>query len=129
MFINIFKNPIILALLAAAITYLYMWWENENKYKKNPKSSKESISLITPLIVGLIVLFITYNYFGLSNKEIISDKNQIAGVQIIDANPIKNKMNMSDRFTDTFDSKTYRLIGKNTIKLPQTDVFIDIAKF
>lgn len=133
MILSFLKNPIILAILAAGLTYLYLWWDNEKKYEKDQKIPKESISLITPAIVGALTWFVAYNYFGnsvLTEITNVESKNiQQGGLKLIEADPIKNKTNISDRLTDSFDSKTFHLVGKNAIKLPQTDVFIDIAKF
>lgn len=136
MILSFLKNPIILAILAAGLTYLYLWWENEKKNERNPKIQKEQVNFMTPAIVGALTWFIAYNYFGSSSSNVTKEANNEeskiihdGGVKLIDADPIKNKTNISERLTDSFDSKTFHLVGKNAIKLPQTDVFIDIAKF
>jgi|688.fasta_scaffold317908_2 hypothetical protein len=135
--LSFLKNPVILAILAAIMTYLYMYWDNKKKREANPKADIEPVSLVTPAIVGVLTLFITYGFFGSSNVvknvdsvgEVIDQTNQSGGVKLLDSNPLANKRKISERLTDTFDSNTYHLVGKNTIRLPQTDVFIDIAKF
>jgi len=135
--LNILKNPIVLTIIASALTYLYLWWENKKLKEKNPKAKIEDVSYITPIIVGLLTLFITYNMFGFDNKEhstgttIIEEIKEIkeikqgGGSNLIELG--KNKL--SEGMTDTFGSNTYHLVSKNNIKLPQTDVFIDIARF
>lgn len=129
--INILKNPVVLTIIASSLTYLYLWWENKKLKDKNPKAKIENVSYITPIIVGLLTLFITYNLFGFDNGEksvennITGEIKQDGGANLIELG--KNKL--SEGLTDTFGSNTYHLVSKNNIKLPQTDVFIDIARF
>ena len=52
MYLEILKNPIFLGVLAGAITYLYLLWDN--KKKKNLKS-KKNVNIIIPLVVAVIV--------------------------------------------------------------------------
>lgn len=130
--LNFLKNPIIIAIVVGILTYLYLYWDNERKYKNNPKIKKESVSFVIPAVVAVITWFITNNLFK-KNKvnEITKPLNEIqsGGIKLLETNPIINKIKISERLTDSFDSNTFHLIGKNAIKLPQTDVFIDIAKF
>lgn len=140
--LNFLKNPIILAIIAGVLTYAYMWWDNKQKKEKNPKAEIEEIDYIPPALVALLTLFITYNLFGFNNTPDITNTNveQVieqskptlqGGTKLIEGNvqniPLQTRF--SDKLADSFDSNTYHLLGKNTIKLPQTDVFIDIAKF
>jgi len=147
--LSIFKNPIFLAIIVTALTYMYLYWENKKKQDENPKANIEPISITTPIIVGLLTLFIAYNYFGMpqpnidnssieelyKNKtpELVQNAGNIAGKALNEINLLGktsiNKMRLSDRMTDSFGSNTFHLIDKNVIRLPQTDVFIDIAKF
>lgn len=136
--LSFLKNPIILAIIATVITYLYMYWENQKKKDENPKVDIEPVSYITPAIVGLLTLFITYNFLSTSepdasvtavleqSKEIQPSVNLLGGGS---GSGIINKSRISERLTDSFGSNTFHLIGKNAIRLPPTDVFIDIAKF
>lgn len=133
------KNPIVLAILAAVITYLYMYWQNKETQEKNPKAKPIPVDYTTPIIIGLMTLFITYCLFGFNGKksdsvgDILEKGNTVQtggnSVQILEPNSALIKTRLSDRMTDSFDSNTFHLVGKNSIKLPQTDVFIDIAKF
>ena len=69
MYLEILKNPIVLAVFAGSMTYLYFLWESNKKYK-NLKGSKKhdkiknSISLFIPIIVGAIVGIIAYACFS-----------------------------------------------------------------
>ena len=137
--LNFLKNPIILAIIAGVLTYAYLWWDNKQKKEKNPKAEVEEIDYIIPALVALLTLFITYNLFGFntsglpgvtnSNVEqvIEQSKPNIGDNKLLEGGNLQTRF--SDKLADSFDSNTYHLLGKNTIKLPQTDVFIDIAKF
>lgn len=137
--LNFLKNPIILAIVAGVLTYAYLWWDNKQKKEKNPKAQVEEIDYIIPALVALLTLFITYNLFGFnasglpeitnSNVEqvIEQSKPNIGNNKLLEGGNLQTRF--SDKLADSFDSNTYHLLGKNTIKLPQTDVFIDIAKF
>lgn len=145
--LSFLKNPILLAIIAGIITYIYMYYENEKKYKKNPKIEKQQTGFIIPGVVAVLVWFIASRIFAKRNeinlnlevqnlgdtKMSMLNNNQNGGSYAHDANLInKNslkKLIHSENLTNSFDSKTYHLVGKNAIKLPQTDVFIDIAKF
>ena len=128
------KNPIFIGILAAGLTYLYMWWQNKKKQESNPKAVIEEIDYTPPILVGLIALFIAYNLFGSESDsvgEVINQTKNIEGgsnIKLIEGKPMMHTR-FSDKLADSFDSNTYHLIGKNMIKIPQTDVFIDIAKF
>ena len=139
--LNFLKNPIILAIIAGILTYAYMWWDNKQKKEKNPKAVIEEIDYVPPAMVALLTLFIAYNLFGNTNslstgitnanvEQVIEQTKPTlqGGSNLIEGNP-HVQTRFSDKMADSFDSHTYHLLGKNTIKLPQTDVFIDIAKF
>lgn len=126
--ISFLKNPILLAILAGALTYLYMYWEVEKRKNRNPKAKFEPISYTTPLIVGCLTLFITYCFFGNNITHKIQEP-QTGGVKLLDNKIVLPKTKLTERMTEGFDSGTYYLLGRNAIKLPQTDVFIDLAKF
>jgi len=130
---DILKNPIIIAIIAGGLTYLYMWWQNKKRQENNPRAPNEEIDYTPPVLVGLFALFIAYNFFGFSenDSEVIEQTKNIEGgdgIKLIEGKPSMHTR-FSDKMADSFDSNTYHLIGKNMIKLPQTDVFIDIAKF
>ena len=55
---KILKNPIVIGLVAGVITYLYMYWEEDKKRKKNPKAKHRPINIVTPGVVSVITWFI-----------------------------------------------------------------------
>lgn len=90
----------------------------------------------TPAIVGIMTLFIAYSLFGFP-KTSVDEVGQV--IDTTKPNLIEKPMTLtgghkmnttfSDKMADSYDSNTYHLIGKNAIRLPNTDVFIDLAKF
>ncbi len=70
MFMNLVKNPVIIAVVAGCIVYAYMAWnrkkENETRLKKNKKIKEENKydNIIIPGITAVIVWFIAYGYFN-----------------------------------------------------------------
>jgi hypothetical protein len=132
---ELIKNPIVLAVLATLLTYGYLYWSNLEKQKKYPKAKLEPISIVTPLIVGLLVFIVAYNLFEKPSGNI----QQTAQMQwqpntkpICDQPSAKMQCNTAInkmKFTEGADSATYHLVGKNAIRLPQADVFIDLARF
>ena len=113
---DILKNPIIIGLLVALITYAYMYWEANRKYEKNPKIKREHLSILIPSIIGIIVWFVASGYFNKSN--II--RNTVPNIPINLTNPINNNMN---------GSCSFYLLQKDRIKIPKMDVLIDLGKF
>lgn len=134
--LSFLKNPIILTILAVALTYLYLYWDMKNKQKKNPKIIIDSPGFIIPLGVGVFTFLITYKLFGFpgSNTNISMPESNVVPVgikpKLLDGGSlILGKNNISEKLTEGFDSNSYHLVGKGSIRLPQTDVFIDLAKF
>jgi hypothetical protein len=134
---ELFTNPIVLGILATVITYAYLYWDNLEKQKKHPKLAVEPISMMTPLIVGLLVFVIAHNLFNKNPQLPAPTQTPLQNVfsphqlqelgtkmqcnKFIEGTKIKNM--------EMIDSATYHLVGKNAIRLPQADVFIDLAKF
>ena len=90
--LDLLKNPIVIGAVAGAITYAYMYWENEQKYKKKPSVKKKSVSLIAPAVVAVIVWFIASSYFDNSGFGSEAKPNTESPVTAINslAAPIPN---------------------------------------
>lgn len=73
---DIIKNPVVIGLVVAVLTYLYLTWrqkkqEKLNKHKKGKNNKKSKyVSLIIPGVVGVIVFFIAYGYFEYNKKSV-----------------------------------------------------------
>ena len=77
-------------------------------------------------MVGSIVWFVAYNYFDkVEGIEFGNYKKEISvgRMYTLTDNGAKIESDGSN------NSRSYHLIGTNNIKLPPTDVFIDLAKF
>jgi hypothetical protein len=133
MVIDILKNPVIIALLAGILTYLYIWWSNEKKYKKNPESKK--MGVITPFIVTVVVWILAYGYNEMCDNTVpqevvtLSNVNGIADINNLGLGDIKYKLAKADIPAISSESaRSFHLISKgvnipNNLKLP--DVFIE----
>lgn len=74
MFERLIKNPVILAVVAGIIVYIYMAWnkkqEDNKRLKKGKKIKQENKynNIIIPGVTAILVWFITYGYFNNNNK-------------------------------------------------------------
>lgn len=64
MIYDILKNPIVLGVFFATMTYLYLLWD-QNKDKKN--RNQKNPSLFIPFVVGVVVVILSYAFFYNSN--------------------------------------------------------------
>ena len=112
--LDILKNPIILAALAGVSVYLYMKWDADKKAKKDPSLPKKKVNCIPALAVAVIVWFLSSSYFESETEEC---KKKIQNMQ-----PERFRLTNSN-------SASIHLIGKRNIRVPPTDVFIDLAPF
>jgi|SRR3972149_2434788 len=135
------KNPILLGIFGAVITYLYMYWRNEQEAKED-KKKKGNINIVTPGVMGVLVWFIASSYLDYNPSQSGSGTlehfpNSFGKGTITNIGKLKDsfnnepqiKLSEAENTLGSIGSKSYRLIGKNKVVLPQTDVFIDIAKF
>lgn len=129
--LNFLKNPILLTIIAVALTYLYLYWDMRNKQERNPNTYIEPPGFMIPAGIGLVTFLITYKLFGLSwfkTNDVSKTVESVNTKPVQNAGNINNN-NLSEKLTEGFDSNTYHMVRKNTIRLPKTDVFIDLAKF
>lgn len=124
---ELFKNPVVIGIGASIITYLYLYWDAQQKLKKYPKAKQEPINIMTPLIVGLLVFVIMYNLLG--SNESIQIPAQALPQQNDYITQSPNKLPTVINIVEPVDSSTFHMVGKNTISLPQHEIFIDLAKF
>lgn len=128
--IDFLKNPIVLGIVATVLTYIYFHWKAEQEHKKNPEAKRKRPNFLIPGIAGLITWFLASSYFDQQNPKLIE---QSAGYQdphtaVHPPTPNSNANEVMDSAMSSA-SNSYHLIGKNKVRLPPTDVFIDIAKF
>lgn len=131
--LSFLQNPIILAIIAGALSYLYLYLEHKKKQEENPKATIEPINYTIPAVIAIVTLALAYGFFGFKGSSATAQGEPVAASGV--PGPELPKLNQGG-FTegtqgaaDSFGSNTFHLVGKNTIKLPQTDVFIDLAHF
>jgi hypothetical protein len=142
--LDLIKNPIIIALFAGVLTYIYMVWSNENK-NKNRKDApiKKPVNLIIPLVVTVIVWVLAHGYFvtSKSEDELISvpTNNLItnsikpimgSGYKLVGGNNVMmtGGGNIQNLTSESASPLSYQLINKglnipNNLNIP--DVFIE----
>ena len=113
------KNPIILGILTGVLIYAFLYWQEERKYKKD-QNYKKNVNFLIPGITAALVWFMAGSYFDNNEKVSKLPKNSI--IHKLDENVLISESNNSD-------SKSYRLIGKGKIELPEQEVFLNLANF
>lgn len=109
----ILKNPLIIALILGILTYiiLYFWTRNKNNNVVNgEKKDYTFFNLLISILVFVLVWILIVWY---------------------DSRPIQvHQIGMGDKnnSVELFD-KDVHLVGKNSLKIPVDDIFIDLAKF
>jgi hypothetical protein len=107
--IDILNNPVIIGMLVGIITYMYLWWKNEEEYKKNPRQNRKT-SIAIPVATSIVSFLLAYG-----TKYFDKDNQSGGGVPEV----MKDDMNISESF---------KLVSKgvnipNNLKIP--DVFIE----
>lgn len=145
---SLLKNPIIWGIIAATLTYLYLLWDAKNMSKKNPELKNQSVNLYTVGLIGIVTWYLTSCYFDSYLQDVnIQDKitnnspsNGFALVKDgVSGNPEINAANAPELIknmdlqnlgaNNSIGSTSFHLVGKNKIRLPPPDVFIDMANF
>lgn len=134
--IELFKNPIVAAVLVTASTYCYMYYENQQKYKKNPNAIKKGVNIAIPAVVGGIVWILVS---GISQDPIL-DNDSLAPIEI-DLSVSEGGANMSIRSIagtpknfnvldlQNVSDPVSSIVNSTPEQLPPNDVFIDVANF
>ena len=135
---QLLKNPIVLSVISGILVYLFLQRQEKINRKKDPKIKKKPVNLLTPAVVAVIIWLIASSYTSqtssqdltlqskqptnilptnLANKQDLEElKESMLGGQLNTNKQLNSQMNNRD-------------IVINSIKLPPTDVFIDLARF
>lgn len=138
--IDLFKNPIVLSIIAATLTYLYFWWVEKKRREVEPDIKDQPISIIIPLAIGVIVWFGSATYFDVYDTDSVTNSESLKNNSSSGSNAnastsigvsLKNKPTITKQAItkSPMAGGSYHFVGKNKIRLPPTDVFLDIAKF
>ena len=134
---DLFSSPIVIGVIAGVLTYLYLYWEADKAQKENPKNKKKPVKFFTPAVIGVIVWFLAANYLceqptqqqgypGYQDAVQIQNSYKLVG-PVGPVRPVRPVGNTASP-VGSFGSISYHLVGRNNIKLPPTDVFIDLAR-
>ena len=126
--LDLFKNPIVLGIIAAISTYLFMYWQEEEQHKKNPKAEKKKVNIMTPGVIGALVWFISGSYFDTASNSTGSEKKSMLPYNTI-IHKLDENIELSSDSSGSDGVKSYRLVGKGRIQLPQQEVFLDLANW
>ena len=115
---HIFANAIVLGVLAFALSYGYMYWEEKNKAKKRKSKKLKRVSILIPGIVGAVVWLTSSFYFD-KNPPIIEEPHLMEEPPLLeDTIPQTGGLNIKkNKFAKS-------KVGR--IELPEDDVFLDI---
>lgn len=119
---DLVSNPLLIGLLAGAVTYFYLDWENKKKHKKNPKLQKRKINYLVPIAVGLVVWFLACSYMESEPVQITAPHEQ----NVVEPNKYKLVRDEDINLSESFGSKSYHMVGKG-VKIPGNlpDVLIE----
>ena len=125
---DIITNPIIIGLVGALITYMYLRWRNEKKQKnKNKnKNKKENINLMIPFAVFVVCWFISYAYFSSTDD---SDSSKTETLNKIDIK-IRPSVKTTELQLSTSDPQEFELVSKtNGVYIPNElpDIFHEMG--
>src|SRR5579863_9489215 len=113
--------PITIALLVFIIAYNVFDSGDEGLLLPHPVSQNMS-GTVAPQLGAFGPQTILNN--GQNDINLVTCGNGVKGGQAFNMN--KN-VKVLDGISDAAESATFHLIGRNVVKLPQTDVFIDLA--
>lgn len=114
------RNPIVLGGAAFLAVYMYLYWQNEKENKDKTNNNPKSVDLMIPFVAGLAIWFLAWMYMSNSTPVATVDPLPIKSSPQIKSGGIIEPSTLLD---------SAKPIPKSSIRLPQTDVFIDIAKF
>jgi hypothetical protein len=118
------KNPILIGLISGALIYGYLViTTNEKNKKKSKKDEKDKVNLLIPLVVGVIVWFLTYAYFDYnSNSNNIIKNDGIKNVTLpLPLKPASNYNFIKDIISESSEPEKFSLVTTGTkppIKIP-----------
>lgn len=67
--LDVFLNPVMIALFVSMLTHIYIKWKYNKDQKKNKKNKKKKYDdVLIPFAVFVVVWFITYAYMSSSDE-------------------------------------------------------------
>jgi len=99
MVLELIKNPIVIGIIIATISYIYLGWKQSKKEKRKNKD----INILIPVSIGCISSLVFYFIFNNTSQQIV----QQTPSDFIAPGIVPNKLNISD------ENQSYHLIGRN----------------
>lgn len=124
------KNPVVIAILGTCLSFTYFYlfhYKKDNKNKKDKtedKDRKTKLLFVYPIAIGIVLWFLSSCYFDNGYDvcaEITSPRNSY--ILKTDGEPMIGGKQFKSPLSST------EIIGRNNIRLPSNDVFIDLARF
>lgn len=130
---DVLKNPMVIGLTIATITYAYLNMSINEKNKRNKLKKKdkkiEKVNLLIPLVMGLIGWFIAYAYFEYNDDSIKTDNNVLNKINPLPLPlPPSPKYNfIKDLISESSEPQAYTLINQG-VNIPHNipDVILDM---
>lgn len=125
------KNPLIIGVVVGAVVYLYLRWESKRKHKEDPQAEKRPVNLMIPGAVGAISWFVASAYLNRDNTRKNSAKVSLNEEAVIGASlgGTRDLMSSLPVPVSSPDISSFELLKKRKVRLPATDVFLDIGDF
>jgi len=119
------QNPIVVGLVVFVVVYAYLRWDANRKYKEDPKSEKKKVNILIPTIVGGLSWFLTGSYL----KQYCGNNAQTVEVQQINHPNKAVPYCLQSMSQGSVNFSPVQMLQKRSLRLPKTDVFIDLGNF
>jgi len=125
---DLYKNPIVLGILVAALTYAFLWWREEQKHKQNPEEPKKKVNVLIPGVTGGLTWFVLSSYFDYSKQNQQKGGELTTNTEIHKLENTKLSAHESDSDNDN-KSDSYRMVSRGVIQPPDQDIFLSLAEW
>lgn len=123
------KHPLLLGIVSGIITYMYLYWDNnQNRNRKN--KTKKKIDPMIPITIGVVVWFLTTNFFDESdNMNNMNNINSIRNNNITGIISDHDILSLDIDDNNLISENSYKLIGKKNVDTINQDMFIDLPRW
>lgn len=119
------QNPIVVGLIMFVVVYAYLRWDADKKYNEDPKSEKKKVNVLVPTIVGALSWFLMGSYL----KQNFNNNGQNVEMQQISLPNKAVPYCLQSMSQGSVDFTPVQMLQKRNLRLPKTDVFIDLGNF
>lgn len=123
---SLITNPIVLGLVAAVVTFSYLYWKEKQRQKEDENAKPKNVNIMIPGVVGALTWFVVGSFVA---QPMVGGNVEVEKKSMLPLNSVINKFdeNVKLEATDSFGSDSYRLVQKGNIELPNKDVFLDLG--